>query len=233
MTKAEEWHYMEGHINPTLRIEKNKEKQSQQRLSDQQLENLGSLLRNQTAMASEHPSVRHAIKLLLLTGFRKSEALTLKWDYVDFDGKCVRFPDSKTGPKQLPLNPSTLAHLSGLKANSRSEYVFPGKKMGRPLVNLQQPWKRICRRLGFKKVRIHDLRHTFASKLADLGYSIPMIAALLGHKNLTTTARYTHLSTAPISEATSRVGTNIANLIDPNHEPDRSNIETIQIHISH
>ena len=151
------------------------------------------------------PSVLAVIRVLLFTGARPGELLTLTWDRIDWEARLIRLADSKTGPKVLYLSEEALATLAGLKQTSG--WVFPGRGGKTPLVNVRHTWHTIRRLAGLPDgTRLYDLRHTFASVAAEQGYSLPMIGALLGHTQPQTTARYVHLLHAPVGEAARRVG---------------------------
>ena len=122
----------------------------------------------------------------------------LRWEYVDFEHACLRLPTSKTGQKIIPLGAPAMKLLASLDRSDKSQYVFPGKKAGRPLVNVTKPWKRVCDVAGLDGVRIHDLRHSFASAGISRGLALPVIGAILGHVNASTTERYAHLSDDPV-----------------------------------
>ena len=139
---------------------------------------------------------------MIFTGCRLSEILTLQWQHVDFGGARLRLPDSKTGAKTVHLNAPALAVLAGIERQEGLPWVIAGAKAGTHLVNLEKPWRRIRDRAGIHDVRLHDLRHSFASVAVGLGEGLPMIGKLLGQ----TTARYTHLAADPVKAATERVG---------------------------
>jgi integrase len=151
-----------------------------------------------------------AIKLLLLTGARRSEITGLQWQHLDFEHQCLRLPDSKTGAKVVYLNAPALEILANLPRMSTNAHVFPGKQEGRPLVGIDKVWCRIRAAAGLQDVRLHDLRHSFASMGVAGGLSLPLIGALLGHKHTATTARYAHLSADPLRAANDVVGMRIA-----------------------
>ena len=220
MRKAELWGYRPDNTNPRLHIEKNKEHKRQTTLTAHQLVNLGAILNSEEDISKELPSVPHAIWLLLLTGCRMSEILTLKWEYIDFDHACIRFPDSKTGAKIIPINSSAMRLLNRISRTDKNPYVVPGKKLGHHLVNLEKPWRRIRKKAGLSAIRLHDLRHTFGSMLAAQGHQMPMIAKLLGHSQLQTTARYIHLAPDPVKDATNKIGTTMDQLIGANRQLD-------------
>ena len=135
-----------------------------------------------------------AIRLLMLTGCRRNEILELRWEDVDLDAGELRLPDGKTGPRLVPLSEAAASVLSGLPRVGDSPWVIGGSKPGRHLAQLQPAWERVRKRAGLDDVRIHDLRHSFASRALALGEGLPMIGKLLGHTQVQTTSRYAHLA---------------------------------------
>ena len=150
-----------------------------------------------------------AISLLLLTGCRRGEILGLQWEHVDFERQCLRLPDSKTGAKVVFLNAPALALLAELPRMEANPHVIAGALKGAALVGIGKIWERVRKRAGLGGVRLHDLRHNFASIGAGNGLSLPMIGALLGHKHTATTQRYAHLAADPIRAAGEAVGARI------------------------
>ncbi len=149
-----------------------------------------------------------------MTGCRLREVLDLKWSYIDFDRGIVFLPDSKTGQKPIILNAPALDVLASIsKAGS---YVIPGNDPERPRHDLKKIWSAICRRCDLEGVRIHDLRHTFASVGAGSGMGLPIVGKLLGHTQPSTTARYAHLDADPVRRASELIGNSI--LADLNGE---------------
>jgi integrase len=122
-----------------------------------------------------------AIRLLLVTGCRLNEILTLRWDYLDMEGLCLRLPETKTGAKVVQLSAPALEILSNIERRDGNPYVIVGQKRGSHLVNAQKPWRYIRTQASLDDVRLHDLRHTFASVAAGLGEGLSMIGKLLGH----------------------------------------------------
>jgi len=196
--------------NPCRHVEKYKEHKRERFLSEAELARLGEALRVEEASETASSWVIAAIRLLALTGARLSEILTLKWDQVDFEGQQLRLADSKTGPKSIYLNPPALEVLANIDRLEGNPYVICGDKAGAHLVNLQKPWRRIRAAAQLDDVRLHDLRHSFASVAAGGGTSLPVIGALLGHTQPQTTQRYAHLSADPLKDASDKVGKRIA-----------------------
>ena len=126
----------------------------------------------------------------MLTGGRLSEIQKLPWEYVDLETGELRLPDSKTGGRAVSLAPSAVRLLAALPRDPDNPWVIAGRKPGAHLTDLQHPWRRIRARAGLDDVRIHDLRHSFASRALALGEGLPMIGKLLGHTQVQTTARY-------------------------------------------
>ena len=142
----------------------------------------------------------------VLTGCRKSEILTLRWDDVDRTTGELRLRDGKRGPRMVPLTTPVMKVLDGIEGNP---WVIRSKKPGACLPDLTYYWNRIQARAGLEGVRIHDLRHRFASRALALGESLPMIGRLLGHSQVATTARYAHLARDSVHEAARRVSDRI------------------------
>jgi integrase len=149
-------------------------------------------------------------KLLLLTGCRKGEIADLRWDQVDFEWECLRLPDSKTGAKVVYLSPPARALLQELPRMVDNSRVIPGMRADGAKPSIDKVWSRVRKAAELVDVRLHDLRHSFASVGAAGGLSLPIIGALLGHKHAATTARYAHLSADPLRAANDTVGARIA-----------------------
>jgi integrase len=159
---------------------------------------------------SENPYAVAAIELLLLTGCRLGEVLNLRWSDVDVERRFLLLPDSKTGAKTVYLSEAAISTLGKVTRNPESLYLFPGKRANEPLRSIRVPWQHICRAARLENLRLHDLRHSFASVGAASGLSLPMIGALLGHSQPTTTARYAHLAASPLHQAVDEIGTKIS-----------------------
>jgi integrase len=206
---AEVWGLRSDYTNPCRHVQKFPMKSNQRFLSKEEFTKLGDVLNFMEKTQLELPSVISAIRLLMHTGCRHSEILGLKWSYIDFENKCFRLPDSKTGAKTVYFSDFVFEYLKNMNRKLNNDYVIAGEVEGQPLINLQKPWNRIRKKAGLADVRIHDLRHSFASMAAASGMSLPIIGAMLGHSQPKTTAQYVHLIGAPMREATNIVSNNI------------------------
>ncbi len=209
-TLAEKWELRPDGTNPCRHVDRNPERKLERFLSEAELARLAETLAEAERTRTEMPSVLAAIRILLFTGARLSEILTLGWEHVDMEGQCLRLPDSKTGAKVVYLPPAALEILADLDRSDDNPYVITGAKKGSHLVNLRKPWGRIRAKAGLDDVRIHDLRHSFASMAVAGGLTLPVIGALLGHTQPATTARYAHLADDPLKQAANLTGARIA-----------------------
>ena len=197
---AEVWGWRPDGSNPCRHVKRYKEHKRERFLSPEETERLGQVLRE---AEEEMPSAVAAFRLLLLTGCRMSEIRDLRWDYVKND--CIELPDAKTGGRVVPLGPEARAVLSAIPRDEDNPWVIAGRLPGSHLTDLQRPWRRIRKQAGLEGVRIHDLRHSFASRALALGESLTMIGKLLGHTQVQTTARYAHLARDSIQTAAARI----------------------------
>ena len=148
----------------------------------------------------------------MLTGCRLSEIMTLRWENVVPEVAELRLPDSKTGAKIVHLGAPAVAVLLGIAREEGNPWVITGRRPGSRLASLHYPWGRIRRRAGLDDVRLHDLRHSFASGGLLVGEGLPVIGKLLGHSQVQTTARYAHLADDPVKAAADRIAGRIAGL---------------------
>jgi len=211
---AEMWGLRIDRANPTRHLKKYRERGRERYLSPAELAGLGQVLQRSERERLERRSAIVAIRLLIFTGCRLSEIMKLRWEHVDLEGHCLRLPDSKTGARVVHIGAPVRDVLSKIERLPHNPWVITGRKAGSHLTDLQHPWRRIRERAGLADVRIHDLRHSFASGAVALGESLPMIGKLLGHTQVQTTARYAHLAADPVKAAAERVSTNIAALLD-------------------
>jgi integrase len=195
--------------NPCLHVKKYAEQRRERFLDVKEFTALGKALREVERDRSETQSAVDAIRLLMLTGCRLGEIMTLQWAHVDIKARELRLPDSKTGAKIVHFGKTAADVLEGIEKLDDNPYVITGKKPGSHLTDLQHPWRRIRTRAKLDDVRIHDLRHSYASGALALGEGLPMIGKLLGHMQVQTTARYAHLANDPVKTAAGRVSDTI------------------------
>ena len=191
--------------NPCRGIERNPENRRERFMNELEIAKLAEVL----AVHPERMSA-NAIRILLLTGARKGETLAARWEAFDLDKGVWTKPGASTKQKtshRVPLSAPAMALLQEMRAaaDPRCPFVFPGGD-GKPLTDIKNLWASVCRRAGLSGVRIHDLRHTYASILVSSGLSLPVIGRLLGHTQATTTNRYAHLMDDPLRAATELVG---------------------------
>ena len=215
---AELWGYRPDNTNPCRHLKRYAENKRKRYLSKEELSTLNTVLHNCETDRTITPSSAAAIRLLMLTGSRLSEILTLKWKYVDLENNLLNLPVSKSGEKFVYLSPDAIAILDTLfedpQRSQTNPYVITGRKENAHLVNLEKPWRRIRKLAKLEGVRLHDLRHTFASMAVSSGLSLPVIGGLLGHTQTSTTARYAHLCNATLKDAASQVGNAISTAME-------------------
>jgi integrase len=212
LSKIMSWCELEGwrvtNSNPCRGIQPYRSTNRERFLQSAELSRLGKVLDDAEALGSENPYVLAAIRLLIYTGMRLNEALSLKWENIDAERRMIFLPDSKTGAKPVYLSQQALGVLQKLHRFEKNPHVFVGGRVGEHLVNLQKPWDRLRKLAKLEGVRLHDLRHTYASVAGANGASLPMIGGILGHKDSKTTSRYTHLATGllqNVNDAASQV----------------------------
>ena len=213
MNLAETWGMRDKHSNPCEDIERYPERKRERFLSPKELRSLGQALTDAEVSETETKYAIAAFRLLLLTGCRLSEIQTLEWNWVDLDQKELRLPDSKTGAKTVHLGDAAVTLLEGIPRVAGNPYVIAGRKEKAHLTDLQHPWRRIRKAAGLHDVRIHDLRHTFASGGLLVGEGLAMIGKLLGHTQVQTTARYAHLASDPVKQAATKISDRLASAL--------------------
>jgi integrase len=194
--------------NPALGIELRRTKRRRYPTAEE-LARLGSTLAVMEANGA-NPSALAAIRFLALSGCRKGEAIGLKWDHVDFARGVLCLPDTKTGARDIPIGLVALDLLRTLPRMAGNAFVFPGKIAGQPLVGLQKCWERIRLATDLGDLRLHDLRHGFASVGVNRGVSLALLQGLLGHSSPLTTHRYAHLQTDPLRAEADGIAASIA-----------------------
>ncbi len=207
MSVAKSWEWRPD--NPCEGVPKYREDRRERWLSTEEIERLCSAL-------EEHPnqSAANAIRLLLLTGARRGEVLTATWKDINLELGVWTKPSHHTKQKRtehVPLSAPALQLLALMKAQGdASEFLFPGEVPGKPLQEIKRMWAAVCKKAKLVNVRIHDLRHTYASHLVSSGMSLPIVGRLLGHTQPQTTARYAHLADDPLRQATERFASIVA-----------------------
>lgn len=216
--------------NPAKGVPLLKGKKRERFLVDREVVALADGLSSLEAELAISTGMANAIRLLMLTGCRKSEILSLQWDWVDFDRRCLRLPDSKTGAKIVPLAAAAVELLAAIERTS--SYVLPSKTGTGRIVGLQKAWDKlrthatrlarenakaagepIQRAPDFSNVRLHDLRHSFASYAVQDGATLYVIGKVLGHKQTKTTEIYAHLHDDPLRAVADRTGEKIAEML--------------------
>ena len=212
---AEAWGNMPPGRNPCGSVRRYKTRSRERFLTPEELRRLGRVLRDAETDGSVWPPAIAGIRLLMLTGCRKSEILTLRWEDVDRTAGELRLRHAKSGPRMVPLTVPVLTVLGRIPRIEGNPWVIMSRKPDSHLPDLQVYWMRICERAELDDVRIHDLRHSYASRALALGESLPTIGKLLGHGKVGTTARYAHLMRDAEKEAATRVGDSIGVHLDP------------------
>ena len=200
---AEVWALRPDNSNPTRHVKKYPERKRERFLSPEEITTLWATLERRVASGEETSHVAAAFKLLLMTGCRLSEIQFLRWSYIR--GDTIYLPDAKTGPRRVQLSPRAQAILSQIERLPENPFVIAGEVPKQAITDLQRPWRRIRHEAGIDDVRIHDLRHTFASIAAMSGQTLYTIGKLIGHTQVQSTARYAHLADRTTRKALNEV----------------------------
>ena len=161
---AEGWGLVPEGCNPCRSVARYPQRKRERFLTDTEFTRLGQMLDDVDTDGGASASAVAALRLLMLTGCRKSEILTLRWEYVALDANELRLPDAKTGARVVPLSPSAVKILANLPFHNGNPWVIPGRKPGTHMRDLDDAWEILRSRAGLREVRIHDLRHSFASR---------------------------------------------------------------------
>ena len=207
--QAEGWGLIPEGSNPCRAFPKYKARKHERFLTEEEFRRLGRVLSNAAQEGGISVHAVAALRLLMLTGCRRSEILGLHWTDVDLEAKVLHLADSKMGPRAVPLSPAAARVLSKLPRVPDNPWVIVSRKRGEHLRNINQPWELIRRRAKLDDVRLHDLRHSWASRALALGESLPMIGRLLGHTQVETTARYAHLARDSVKESAAKIAASI------------------------
>jgi integrase len=223
--------------NPARGIERYPEQAKERFLTSAELSRLGDALRDAEtiglpwAVDENGPRAKHlakpekrrvkvdpfavaAIRLLILTGARLREILDAQWSQVDLERGVIFLADSKTGKKPIYLSAAAQAVLAALPHIEGNPHLIAGAREGAPRADLKKPWAAVKRAAGLEGVRLHDLRHSFASFGAGASLGLPIIGKLLGHSQVATTHRYAHLDADPLRRAVDTIGATISAAMD-------------------
>lgn len=205
-TLSELWGIRPQNSNPCHLIQKMPENRRERFLSEKELKAIGTAISALEETLEIPIFAGAAIRMLILTGARLGEITGLRWEMVDTENGFLHLPDSKTGKKVIFLNLPAIELFDELPRLMTNPHVFPGEIGNGPITNLIYSWNRVKKKSGISGVRIHDLRHTFASMAARSGLSLQIVGALLGHAHPSTTKRYTHFASKPLQDGSQQVG---------------------------
>jgi integrase len=199
--------------NPTHGVRKPKDNVNGRRLSEQEYRTLGEILRNATE-DGQYATAAEMIRILALTGCRRSEIIKLRWNEVDIEGSCLRLTDSKEGASVRPVGLPVLEYFEGRHEEGVEGYVFPGWTDDMPFGSFPRHWAKILSKTELADITPHVLRHSFASIANDLGFTEATIAALVGHSRGTVTSRYIHTVDTALIMAADNIAGYIQGLLD-------------------
>ena len=206
---AETWEMVPPGGNPCRHVRYYREKSRERFLTPEEFRRLGAALRRFEARGPTQASAVAALRLLMLTGCWTGEILTLRWDDVDRTAGVLRLRDGKTGARRVILTPAMVWLLERIPRIEGNPWVITGKNPGDHLKNLDAIWLRLRKRAGLDDLRIHDCRHSYASRALAIGEAIPLISEVLGHRKFSTTARYAHLARDGERASAAKVGDSI------------------------
>jgi len=208
--------------NPVRGVKRFKDRKMERFLNSGEMGALGEALRAEAA-AGGNASAVNVIRLLVVTGCRKNEIQRLKWSEVDPAMSCLRLEDSKSGQKVVPIGAAALAILSKIPKGT-STFVFPTQgDDGKPFQEVDKTWRVVREAAGLPDVRLHDLRHTFASAGLLAGYGLPVLGKLLGHADTATTQRYAHIADSPVKVAADAIAAAIEDALACGLSPANDN----------
>jgi integrase len=208
---AELWNMRQEGTNPCKLIERYKETNRDRFLSRPELERLGCVLASADRDGTEPKSVVSAVWLLLMTGCRLNEILSLRWEFVDLENRIIKLSDSKTGPRTHVIGDDAVMFLQAAPRSGECPWVLPhtDPEKSLPDYTMEKAWRRIRKAAELPDVRLHDLRHTFGTIAGGLGLNAFIVRDMLGHRQVSTSARYVSRDADPLREASSRVSGSI------------------------
>jgi len=199
--------------NPTKNVKAPKGKSPGRFLTRHEWSRLGEALRAFGGDVGANVFV-DAINLIALTGCRRCETTRLRWSEVDLEAGLLRLEHSKTGARAVPLGDQAIRLIAGLKRAASSDWVFPSSRGTGPIVGIQKIWNDIRTQADLPTVRLHDLRHSFASQAINGGASLYLTGAILGHRQSSTTQRYAHLQSDPVRSVATTAAESVAQMLD-------------------
>lgn len=237
--------------NPAKGIERNREQSSERFLTTVEIIRLGAALaEGETiglpyAVDQTKPKAKHAaklnnrrvmldtfavaaIRLLILTGARLNEVLKAKWSYLDQERGIIFLPDSKRGKRPIYLSAPALAVLASIPRIANNPFIIAGSKDGQPRADLKRPWQAVQIAAELEGLRLHDLRHSFASFGASASLGLPVLGKLLGHSQPATTARYAHLDADPMHRAAGTIGATISAALEGRKGADIMSLDAMK-----
>ena len=205
--------------NPVRHVQRNPETSRERFLSNSEYQRLAQTLDTLEQESAEDYRIVAILRLLLYTGLRRSELVTLQWSFVDFEDRCLRLPDTKTGRKVTYLGDQSIALLEELPRKDGNPYVFPGDVDGGHFIAIEKAWHRVRKLAGLNDVTLHDLRRSWGSIGARGGMSLLLIGKAMGHKTTKATEIYARVSDDAKRDATEAIASLVAALTTP--VPDR------------
>ena len=205
--------------NPARGVRKPPDRKQRRYLTLEEIAKLGGEMRKAEA-AGENATALAAIRLLLLTGLRRMEALRLPRAWVDGRARCIRFEDTKSGAQLRPIGAQAVNLIEAQPVRDGCPWVFPAARGDGHLVGLPKVLERVCAKAGLEDITVHVLRHSFAATAAEMGFSELTIAGLLGHSVPGVTARYAHVPDSALLASADRVATRIASSLDGEAEAE-------------
>jgi integrase len=203
--------------NPARGVKKPPDRKQRRFLRTEEITKLGQTMREVEA-AGENATALAAIRLLLLTGLRRMEALALHRASVDCRARCIRFEDTKSGAQLRPIGTEAVKLIEAQSVRDGCPWVFPASRGDGFLIGLPKVLMRLCAKAGLEGVTVHVLRHTFAATAAEMGFSELTIAGLLGHSVPGVTARYAHVPDSALVAAADRVSARITAALEGREE---------------
>ncbi len=209
---AKRWGILDhSHPNPAAGLEKFRERKRDRFLSRDEASRFFTAVKREPSLY-----VQAIFFLLVLLGPRKSELLNAKWEDVDFSNQRLRLPETKNGDVHyIPLPTHAITILRNLPRQLYHPYVFPGSKSGRPINNIDKAWGRIKEQAGLNDLRIHDLRRTLGSWMAQSGVPLQLIGKVLNHKDIKTTQIYARFAQNHVKDALEQHGRSIVEIANP------------------